>query len=140
MQRNKYVDLSIYIFVAGCYGKMSKSTPLYPVATYHPQPVIHHRLVSPAFCPSECNVTCGPVCTPSCCTAPVPTVNYSAQSPTVSLHQPTQCAVPCGAVCAPSCTPACCYTVYRPQMIKYWKRHRLHVHRHTRKLGLLTKI
>lgn len=128
IQRNKHVDLFIRVFVAGCYDKMSTSTPLYPVAAYHPQPVIHHRLVPPSFCPSECNLTCSSACTPSCCTTavPLPTVSYSFQSPTVSSSQPAQCAVPCGEICAPSCTPACCYTIYRPQMVNYWKRHHLH--------------
>lgn len=115
---------------------MSASTSIYPVATYHPQPVIHHRLVAPSFCPSECNLTCSSACTPSCCTttSPVAIGSYSPQSPIVSSPQLVRCAVPCGGICAPSCTPACCYTIYRPQMVNYWKRHRLHAHRHTWKV------
>ena len=136
MQRNRYFDLCIWVFVAGCYDKMSVSTPIYPAAAYHPQHVIHHKLVPPSFCSSGCNVTCGSACSPSCCTtaAPVPTVSYSSQSPTASSPQLAQCAVPCGAICAPSCTPACCFTIYRPQMVKYWKRHHFHEHKHTWKL------
>ena len=115
---------------------MSTSTSIYPVATYHPQPVIHHRLVPPSLCPSECNLTCSSACTPSCCTttSPVAIGSYSPQSPIVSSPQLVRCAVPCGGICAPSCTPACCYTIYRPQMVNYWKRHRLHAHRHTWKV------
>lgn len=115
---------------------MSASTSIYPVATYHPQPVIHHWLVPPSFCPSECNLTCSSACTPSCCTttSPVAIGSYSPQSPIVSSPQLVRCAVPCGGICAPSCTPACCYTIYRPQMVNYWKRHRLHAHRHTWKV------
>lgn len=115
---------------------MSASTSIYPVATYHPQPVIHHRLVPPSFCPSECNLTCSSACTPSCCTttSPVAIGSYSPQSPIVSSPQLVRWAVPCGGICAPSCTPACCYTIYRPQMVNYWKRHRLHAHRHTWKV------
>ena len=116
---------------------MSASTLLYPVAGYHPQPVIHHRLVPSSFCPSECNVTCSPACGGlHCCTTadPVSTVSYPAQSPTVSSPHLAQCAVPCGAICAPSCTPACCFTIYRPQMVKFWKRHHVHEHRHNWKV------
>ena len=115
---------------------MSASTSIYPVATYHPQPVIHHRLVPPSLCSSECNLTCSSACTPSCCTttSPVAIGSYSPQSPIVSSPQLVRCAVPCGGICAPSCTPACCYTIYRPKMVNYWKRHRLHAHRHTWKV------
>ena len=133
VQRNKYDDLCIWVFLAGCYGKMTASTPSYPVVAYHRPPAIHHGLVPPSFCPSECNLTCSSACTPSCCTTafPVPAVSHSSQSPSVSSPQLAQCAVPCGEICAPSCTPACCYTVYRPQMVNYWKRRHLHAHRHT---------
>ena len=136
VQRNEYADLCIWGFLAGCYGKMSTSNPLYPEAAYQPQLVIHHRRVPPSFCPAECHLTCSSACTPSCCAtaSPVPTVIYSSQSPTVSSPQLPQCAVPCGGICAPSCTPACCYTVYRSQMVNYWKRHHLHAHRHTWKV------
>lgn len=130
-------------FVAGCYGEMSASTPLQPITTYHPHSVthMHHKLVSPALCPPECNVTCGAACTPSCCTTDVTVpsvspVSYTAPTPTPPS---TQCTVPCAAICAPACTPACCYTIYRPQMVHYWKRHRLHAYRHTLKLKTTKK-
>ncbi|XP_078360074.1 uncharacterized protein LOC144644454 [Oculina patagonica] len=145
MASQKLGHLKIFPAVGdcGCYGEMSASTLLQPITTYHPHPVTHmnHKLVTPALCPPECNVTCGAACTPSCCTTgvPVPSVSPVINSAPTPTQPSTQCAVPCGAICAPACTPACCYTIYRPQMEHYWKRHRLHAYRHSLKLKSTNK-